>query len=243
MHASRTVGRTYCTKTIIHISQNKRGVAATLAYTYVGLKYVNNVVATIVHRYYFMINIVMVVIDSHVILVTPMKNRTDQEMRLAYLTLLKRVKNAGAQVLKHVLDNECSDEMREMIRMECKLEFVPPGCHRRNIAEAAIKNFKNHFVAILSGTDPAFPVTLWDKLLPQAELTTNLLRQSNTVPTVSAQAHLFGTFDFNRMPLAPMGCAVQVHEDADKRKTWQHHTVHGWYLATSPDHYRAHTYL
>ena len=59
MHASRTVGRTYCTKTIIHISQNKRGVAATLVYTYVGLKYVNNVVATIVHRYYFMINIAM----------------------------------------------------------------------------------------------------------------------------------------------------------------------------------------
>ena len=28
------------------------------------------------------------------------------------------------------------------------------------------------------------------------------------MPTVSAQAHLFGTFDFNRMPLAPMGCAV-----------------------------------
>ena len=59
MHANRTVGRNYCTKTIIHISQNKRGVAATLAYTYVGLTYVNNVVATIVHRYYFVINIVM----------------------------------------------------------------------------------------------------------------------------------------------------------------------------------------
>ena len=98
---------------------------------------------------------VMVAVDSHAILVTPMKNRTDQEMRLAYLTLLKRVKSAGAQVLKHVLDNECSDKMREMICTECKLEFVPPGCHRRNIAEAAIKNFKNHFVAIRSGTDSA----------------------------------------------------------------------------------------
>ena len=59
MHASRTVGRTYCTKTIIHISQNKRGVAATLAYTYIGLTYVNNVVATIVYRYYFMINMLV----------------------------------------------------------------------------------------------------------------------------------------------------------------------------------------
>ena len=70
MHASRTVGKTYCTKIIIHISQNKRGVAATLAYPYVGLTYVNDVVypyvgltyvndvvAKIVHRYYFTINI------------------------------------------------------------------------------------------------------------------------------------------------------------------------------------------
>ena len=53
---------------------------------------------------------VMVAMDSPVILVTPTKNCTDQEMRLAYLALLKRVKNTGAQVLKHVLDNECSEK-------------------------------------------------------------------------------------------------------------------------------------
>jgi hypothetical protein len=56
MHAKWTVGKTYCTIIIIHISQNKRGVAATLAYPYVGLTYVNDVVAKIVHRYYFTIN-------------------------------------------------------------------------------------------------------------------------------------------------------------------------------------------
>ena len=42
------------------------------------------------------------------------------------------------------------------------------------------------------------------------------------------------------MPLAPMGCAVQVHEKTDKRGTWAYHLVDGWYLATSPDHYRTH---
>ena len=35
-----------------------------------------------------------------------------------------------------------------------------------------------------------------------------------------------------------MGCAVQIHEDADKRGSWSPHTVDGWYLGTSPDHYR-----
>ena len=74
------------------------------------------------------------------------------------MALLKYVNNVGAQVLKHVLDNECSDKMRDMIHMGCKLGFVPPGYHRRNITKAAMADFKNHFVAILSGTDPAFPV-------------------------------------------------------------------------------------
>ena len=37
-----------------------------------------------------------------------------------------------------------------------------------------------------------------------------------------------------------MGCAVQVHEKTDKRGTWAYHTVDGWYLATSPEHYRTH---
>ena len=42
------------------------------------------------------------------------------------------------------------------------------------------------------------------------------------------------------MPLAPMGISVQVHEKTDKRGTWAYHTVEGWYLATSPEHYRTH---
>jgi hypothetical protein len=60
MHANTTLGRAYCTKIIIDIPQKKQGVAATLAYPYVGLTYVNDVVAKKVHRYYFTINIVMV---------------------------------------------------------------------------------------------------------------------------------------------------------------------------------------
>ena len=69
---------------------------------------------------------------------------------------------------------------------------------------------------------------------------TQPLRQSNATPTVSAYAHLCGPFDYNKMPLAPMGCAVQVHEKTDKRGTWAYHSVDGWYLSTSPENYRTH---
>ena len=53
-------------------------------------------------------------------------------------------------------------------------------------------------------------------------------------------AHLSGPFDYNKMPLAPMGCEAQVHEKTDKRSTWAYHSVDGWYLFTSPEHYRTH---
>ena len=58
-----------------------------------------------------------------------MKNRTDDKMIKAYQTLLKRLKRAGVEIKKHVLDNECSEKMKELIRDTCKLELVPPGCH------------------------------------------------------------------------------------------------------------------
>jgi hypothetical protein len=47
--------------------------------------------------------------------------------------------------------------------------------HRCNRAECAIKTFKDHFLSIFVGVDLSFPPYLWDLLLPQAELTLNLL--------------------------------------------------------------------
>eukprot|EP00804_Cyclotella_cryptica_P028234 CCRYP_014586-RA/>CCRYP_014586-RA protein AED:0.41 eAED:0.41 QI:0/0/0/1/0/0.5/2/0/241 len=95
--------------------------------------------------------------------------------------------------------------MKDLITNKYRMayELVPPGCHRRNAAEVAIRNFKAHFLSILAGTADDFPLRFWDKLLPQAEITINLLRQSNATPTVSAYAHLNGPFDYNKMPLAP----------------------------------------
>ena len=37
-----------------------------------------------------------------------------------------------------------------------------------------------------------------------------------------------------------MGCSVQVHEKSDARGTWAFHSIDGWYLGTSPEHYRTH---
>ena len=93
-------------------------------------------------------------------------------------------------------------------------ELVPPDCHQRNIAKRAIQTFKNHFVAILSGVDNRFPLSLWCHLVRPAELTVNLLRQSNVVPKILAYAHVHGQHDYMKCPFAPLGCAVMAHVKA-----------------------------
>jgi hypothetical protein len=125
---------------------------------------------------------VMVEIDSNAILVKPMKSRKDQEMIRAYDALVKRLQRAGVQPKKHVLDNEISENMKEHIRDKCKfkLELVPPGCHRKNAAEVGIRNFKAHTLSVMAGVADNFLPSLWDRLLPQTEITLNLL--ANPMP-------------------------------------------------------------
>jgi hypothetical protein len=92
-------------------------------------------------------------------------------------------------------------------------QLVPPNVHRRNAAERAISTYKDHLIAGLSSTDKVFPLHLWDKLILQANITLNLLRQSHINPQLSAYAHIYGAFDFNRTPMAPPGTLVLVHEN------------------------------
>ena len=94
----------------------------------------------------------------------------------------------------------------------CQKRWVPPHIHRCNSAEHVIQTFKNHFIAGLSSTDPNFPLSNWCRLLPQAELTLNLLRPSRLNLKLSAYAQLKGAFDFIRTPLAPPGTHVIIQE-------------------------------
>jgi hypothetical protein len=77
----------------------------------------------------------------------------------------------------HWMDNEALAAIKQLLTKEFKLEYqlVPPHIHRHNMAERAIHTFKNHFIAGLCLANDDFPIILWDKLLPQAEITLNLM--------------------------------------------------------------------
>jgi hypothetical protein len=117
-------------------------------------------------------------------------------------------------------------------------QLVPPHCHRRNAAELAIRTFKEHFVAGLSSVDPSFPMRLWDRLLPQAEITLNLLWTSRLHPQLYAAAHYHGIVDYNKTAFAPPGCKIIAHEKPGKRRTWAPHGQHGYSLGPAMHHYR-----
>ena len=171
------------------------------------------------------------------VLSEPIKNLLEGAMVETYRKLIKRLNDAGIFPKKHILDNEISKGYKEAIKENgMTWVLVPVGMHRRNVAGG--KNFKVNFKSILCGVAGYFTMNLCDCLIPQAELTCNLLHQSNMVSEVSAQAYTFGRDNSNRMPLAPIGCAVKIHEKPSKRKTWGVHSVEGWYLQTYPHHYR-----
>ncbi len=141
----------------------------------------------------------------------------------------------------HVLDNKAPAEFLEAIRENgCRVEKTPADIHQQNIAKQAIQTYKSHFIATMAGISDNFPIHQWHKLVPQIVLTLNLLQQLLVAPNTLAYAYHHGNFDYNWMPLAPMGCAVQFHIKPNRRKSWGEHASDGWYLKTSPDHYRCH---
>jgi hypothetical protein len=145
-----------------------------------------------------------------------MKSKTEGAMIKDYLILWELLTaNGTVKPTTHIMDDEASAEYKKEIQKNCSIQLVLPNNHRQNLAESAIQTFKNHFKAVLAGVDNTFPMHLWDKLLPQTTTTLNLLRQSNAIPMISTYQYVRGNFDYNKTPLAPMGCAVQMHKSRD----------------------------
>ena len=102
--------------------------------------------------------------------------------------------------------------------------------------------FKNHFISGLATCDPDFPLNEWDRLIFQAELIINLLRNSRIDPALLAWAYLFGNHNFNQSPLVPPGTKVVLHSKSSQRKSWAFHGEQEWYTGPASSHYRCAKY-
>jgi hypothetical protein len=170
--------------------------------------------------------------DGKLILQQAFKTKSDHHCITAYNAIMTRLAAWGLSVDLQILDNEASSAYKEAITFKWNATFqlVPPNMHCRNRAERTIRTFKNHFLAILAGIDAVFPPYLWDLLLPQAELTLNLLRQATLNPRISAWEFFQGPFDFNKMPLGPVGCRVLIHAKPATQHSWDFCAKNGFYI-------------
>jgi hypothetical protein len=182
---------------------------------------------------------------SNAILIQPFTTKHDRHRLAAADTIMTRLQRRQLPVDTIILDNEASADYRRNItdKWHCTYQLVPPDMHRRNAAERAIRTFKAHFIAILAGIDTAFPANRWDLLLPHAELTVNLLRQSRAQPAISAWEHLAGPFNFDATPLGPPGCRVILHAKPATRRSWDFRGSDGFYIGPALSHYRCYTLL
>jgi hypothetical protein len=179
--------------------------------------------------------------DSNTIHAEPIPSRTKHQILQAFKKVTTKLERCGFKPQLHRLDNEASNLLKDYMHdQNIDFQLTPVGIHRRNLAERAIQTFKNHFISGLCSTHPDFPLNLWDKLVPQAIITLNLLRPSRVNPKISGYMHLFGAFNYNRTPFAPPGMKILVHERPEERSSYAPHSITGWYLGPSLQHYRCH---
>ena len=153
---------------------------------------------------------------------------------------MHHLKLGGHSVDLQVLDNKASEAYKLAITKKwgCNFQLVPPDVHHRNVAERALRTFKAHFLSILAGVSDLFPNYLWDHLLPQTELTLNLLRQSTLAPRMSTWEHFNGPFNFDATPIGLLGCPIVIHTKPGRRKSWDFCGRKDFNVGPALNHYR-----
>ena len=91
-------------------------------------------------------------------------------------------------------------------------QLVPTHINRLNVAEREIRIFRNNFMAVLASTDKNSPIQLWNRLLPLAATTLNILWNSTKNPRLLLEAELNGQFNYDATPIAPPGTKAIIHE-------------------------------
>jgi hypothetical protein len=176
--------------------------------------------------------------DCNYIKVVPMMSRSASEWVKAYDSIHQELTIKGFKPKLQTLDNEASTALKNFFTANnIAYQLVPPHYHRRNAAERAIRTFNEHFMAGLSSVDPSFPMHLWDIILPQTEITLNLLRTSRLHPQLSAALHYHGLVDYNKTAFAPPGCRIIAHKKPGKRRTWAPHGQRVYSLGPAMHHY------
>jgi hypothetical protein len=182
--------------------------------------------------------LVMYHYEANAILAMPIAGLDDCSILNAYKANFDKLAQKGFKPKLKVMDNQATKHIQTFLTdKECKLQLVELQNHQVNVVERAIQILKDAFILALAMTDHDFPLQLCDKLMPQVINTLNMMKASLINPSKLAYEVLYGPYDWNRYPLAPLGCKAVVYKDGDTRGSWASQGIDGWYLGPSMDHY------
>ena len=116
----------------------------------------------------------------------------------------KTLKRGGCQPKYHRMDNECTQLVKDNFNQEeINYQLAPPGEHRTNAAERAIRTAKNNLKAGWWAHGQGLPHA---PVGPNNSTSRDLSQPPPGLPhqpRLSAHEQLHGRFDFNATPLAP----------------------------------------
>ena len=138
-----------------------------------------------------------------------LKSRKEKELVDKLSEVHEYLEERGYKLNYQFLDNETSQEMKSYLKgKKVTFQFVPLYNHRKNAAECAIRTFKNHFITILCMLYPNFSMSLWYRLLEQAEMTLHMVRLCRISLQMSVYISLEGEFNYSNISLAPLGSMI-----------------------------------
>jgi hypothetical protein len=177
--------------------------------------------------------------DKNLILQQMFQTKANKHRIPVFNTIMARLAACRLLVDLNIRDNEASADFKEVITdlWKTRFQLVLPDMHQRNKAKHMKQHFNNHFLSIFTGVDTVFLLYLWDLILAQAELTVNSLHQSTIDPKISAWEYFNGLFDFNKTPLAPVGCRVLIHAKPVTCQSWDYRAKQGFYVGPALDQY------
>jgi hypothetical protein len=133
--------------------------------------------------------------NGNAIMDEPIKNKKSSELLCSSQVMEQKFTSRGLKPKLITLENGASKLLKDYLHdQDINFKLVPPYCHGRNAAEHTICLFKDHLISGLCSINKFFPMHLWDRLLPQAILTLNMLRTSRINPKISAASHLNGQY-------------------------------------------------
>ena len=159
--------------------------------------------------------------DPNFIKGIPVKSRQNKELRKAYKQVYEWCERRGFKPQLHKMDNETSKDVEDFIAsQQTQQQYTPPDMHRTNPSEKALQTYKCCVKSTIASLPPHFPLSYWCRLLPQVDLSVNIVRPSRQNPLLSAWATMEGEYHFDATPIAPPGSQMLMHEKPGKRRSF-----------------------